>query len=67
MAESGYLEARCGHQPVLLFDDVFSEFDETRSQQLLSLAEGFDQVILTSPRSPTEDVPARYERIELST
>ena len=67
MAESRYLEARCGHQPVLLFDDVFSEFDATRSQQLLSLADGFDQVILTAPRAPSDEVPARYERIELST
>lgn len=66
MAESRYLEARCGHQPVLLFDDVFSEFDATRSKRLLSLADGFDQVILTTPRAPTDDVPDRYERIELT-
>jgi recombinational DNA repair ATPase RecF len=52
---------------VLLFDDVFSEFDATRSRQLLSLTDRFDQVILTTPRVPTDDVPDRYERIELAT
>jgi len=66
MAESRYLEARSGRQPVLLLDDVFSELDETRSKQLLKLAEEFEQVILTAPRVPGEDIPNRYERIELS-
>ena len=66
MAESRYLEARSGRQPVLLFDDVFSELDQARSRQLLRLAEEFEQVILTAPRIPGEDIPARYERIELS-
>lgn len=66
MAESRFLEARSGRQPVLLFDDVFSELDETRALQLLTLAEEFDQVILTAPRPPREVMPARYERIELS-
>lgn len=67
MAESRYLEARSGRQPVLLFDDVFSELDATRSRQLLNLADEFDQVILTAPREPGEPLPARYERIVLST
>lgn len=66
MAESRYLEARSGHQPVLLFDDVFSELDEARSQQLLTLAENYDQVILTAPRTPADDLPERFERIALS-
>lgn len=66
MAESRYLEARSGRQPVLLFDDVFSELDAARSRQLLSLADEFDQVILTAPKEPSEPLPARYERIELT-
>jgi len=66
MAESRYLEAHSGHQPVLLLDDVFSELDELRARQLLSLAEEFDQVILTAPREPGDTIPDRFERIELS-
>ena len=66
MAESRFLEARSGRQPVLLFDDVFSELDEARALQLLTLVEEFDQVILTSPRTPQGIIPARYDRIELS-
>ncbi|MDA0334023.1 MAG: DNA replication and repair protein RecF [bacterium] len=66
MAESRYLQTRSGHQPVVLFDDVFSELDEMRAQQLLTLAEDFDQVILTAPRNPGAEIPAHYQRIELS-
>lgn len=66
MAESRYLEVRSGRQPVLLFDDVFSELDAQRSQQLLELADAFDQVILTAPRAPADDLPGRYERIDLA-
>lgn len=67
MAEARYLEALAGDQPVLLFDDVFSELDEQRSQQLMRLANDFEQVILTTPRPPGEEVSERFERIELPT
>lgn len=66
MAESRYLESRTGQQPVLLFDDVFSELDQQRSQQLLQLADEFEQVILTAPRAPSDAMPERYARIELT-
>ena len=64
MAEARFLEARSGSQPVLLLDDVFSELDETRSRQLLSLTEDFDQVILTAARVPGE-VGDRFARVEI--
>ena len=66
MAESRFLESRSGHQPVLLLDDVFSELDETRSRQLLLLADDFEQVVLTTPRVPSQGMPSRFEHIELS-
>ena len=65
MAEARFLEGRSGIQPVLLLDDVFSELDETRSRRLLSLTEGFDQVILTAARVPGEEVGDRFERLVL--
>lgn len=66
MAEAQFLESRSGEQPVLLLDDVFSELDEVRSRQLLQLTDGFDQVILTSPRTPTDPVGERYAPIALA-
>ena len=66
MAEARFLEERSGNQPVLLLDDVFSELDETRSRQLLSLTEGFDQVLLTAARHPGEEVGDRFERVEIT-
>lgn len=66
MAELRFLEARCGQQPVLLLDDVFSELDEVRTRRLLSLTDGFEQVILTAPRPPAADVGARFARIGLT-
>lgn len=66
MAESRYLEARSGEQPVLLLDDVFSELDEVRSRQLLRLTEGFEQVIMTAPRTPIDAVGDRFTPIMLS-
>ena len=66
MAEARFLEVRRGRQPVLLLDDVFSELDETRSRRLLSLTEGFEQVILTAARLPGEEVGDRFERIEIA-
>ena len=65
MSEARFLEARSGSQPVLLLDDVFSELDETRSRQLLSLTEDFDQVILTAARVPGEEVGDRFVRLEI--
>ena len=65
MAEARFLEERSGNQPVLLLDDVFSELDETRTRQLLSLTEGFDQVLLTAARHPGEEVGDRFERVEI--
>lgn len=65
MAELRLLEARSGQVPVLLLDDVFSELDSERSEQLLSMVDDFEQVILTSPRPVVEVEAAPFERIAL--
>jgi len=50
LAEVAFLEDQAGGQPVLLLDDVLSELDEARSSALLEMMDGFEQVVLTSPR-----------------
>ncbi|MFC1526305.1 DNA replication/repair protein RecF [Candidatus Latescibacterota bacterium] len=65
MAELRFLEDRSGQQPVLLLDDALSELDPERSVQLLSLAQDFEQVILTSPRRPSEELGPAMTQIDL--
>lgn len=47
-AEFFYLKERCNETPVFLLDDVFSELDERRSQNLLSLVESLGQTFITA-------------------
>lgn len=54
MAEMHFLAEETGQQPVLLLDDAFSELDAQRSDALMEMMEGFEQVILTAPRRPDE-------------
>lgn len=50
LAEFRYLHEATGETPILLLDDVFSELDKQRAEQLLELAEtgGFGQTFITS-------------------
>jgi DNA replication and repair protein RecF len=50
LAEFRYLHEATGETPILLLDDVFSELDKHRAEQLLDLAEhgGFGQTFITS-------------------
>jgi DNA replication and repair protein RecF len=50
LAEFRYLHEATGETPILLLDDVFSELDKLRAEQLLDLAEngGFGQTFITS-------------------
>ncbi|MFA6540037.1 MAG: DNA replication/repair protein RecF [Bacteroidota bacterium] len=48
VAEFFYLKERCNETPIFLFDDVFSELDERRSQKLLSVVESLGQTFITT-------------------
>ena len=66
LAELSFLEARNGQQPVLLLDDMFSELDGERTRELLNLVTDFDQVVITAPKSPQEELPSRFTEIPLT-
>ena len=48
LAEFFYLKERCNDTPILLLDDVLSEIDGRRSQQLLETTAKLGQVFITS-------------------
>lgn len=48
IAQIHYIEAVCGHKPLLLLDDVFSELDEDRQAQLGALLKNYQAVITTT-------------------
>ena len=48
LAESSYLKAKTGDEPILLLDDVLSELDAVRREHLLSSALSYQQVLITS-------------------
>jgi DNA replication and repair protein RecF len=65
LAESCYLEQRCGQQPVVLLDDVFSELDHDHIGELMEIVDEFEQVIVTTPQEPEARVARRFEQIRL--
>lgn len=48
IGEFFYLKERCRENPILLLDDVFSELDDHRAQQMLLLIENLNQTFITS-------------------
>lgn len=48
MAERKYLEEKTTAAPIILLDDVFSEFDSTHQQHLLKFLENFRQIFITT-------------------
>ena len=48
VAEFHYLSERCRETPILLLDDVFSEFDSHRSQRTLELLKSLGQTFITT-------------------
>lgn len=48
IGEFFYLKERCRENPILLLDDVFSELDDNRVQQMLLLIENLNQTFITS-------------------
>lgn len=60
LASAGLLEARQGHPPILLLDDVFAELDETRRRRIGDRVRGKGQVFIANPRAA--DLPFEPER-----
>lgn len=48
IGEFFYLKERCRENPIILLDDVFSELDDNRAQQMLLLIENLNQTFITS-------------------
>lgn len=48
LAELEYIEAEMGEQPALLLDDVLSELDPQRREDLLTAVHGLDQTLVTT-------------------
>lgn len=48
IAQIHYIEKACGHKPLLLLDDVFSELDADRQHQLGALLKNYQAVITTT-------------------
>jgi len=48
IAQIHYVEHACGHKPLLLLDDVFSELDSDRQHQLGALLKNYQAVITTT-------------------
>jgi len=48
LAELEYIESETGEQPVLLLDDVLSELDPQRREDLLAAVRGLDQTLVTT-------------------
>ncbi len=65
LAEGRYLERQCGQQPVILFDDVFSELDHDRIGVLLEIVDEFEQVVVTTPQKPEARLAGCFEQIRL--
>ncbi len=66
LAELEYIEAETGDQPILLLDDVMSELDSQRRDDLLDAVRDLDQVFLTVTDATTLP-PAAIERAHLYT
>jgi DNA replication and repair protein RecF len=48
LAEVAWMQAKTGHAPVLLLDEVLAELDQTRRQDLLERLAGADQALMTT-------------------
>jgi DNA replication and repair protein RecF len=60
LSEALFLEEMTGEKPVVLFDDAFSEFDESRSRSLLDILDTLGQVFLASARD--RDLPMKEHK-----
>ncbi len=52
LAEFAFLKERTEEEPIMIFDDVFSELDEARTERLVRHMGGMEQVFVT-----TTDIP----------
>jgi DNA replication and repair protein RecF len=67
LAELTYNEKTTGKKPVLLLDDVFSELDQARRQDLVRRLDGYQTLITTTEAdSVLPDIPGDYKLIKTS-
>ncbi|HSX48134.1 MAG TPA: DNA replication/repair protein RecF [Candidatus Nanoarchaeia archaeon] len=65
LAELSYSQQRTDKKPILLLDDVFSELDQTRRQDLVRRLEGYQTIITTTEAdSILPDIKGSYQIIE---
>jgi DNA replication and repair protein RecF len=60
LASASLLEAKQGHPPILLLDDVFAELDETRRRRIGDRVREKGQVFIANPRAA--DLPFEPEK-----
>ena len=65
MAEVDYLEEQTGIRPVLLLDDVFSELDSKRADELWKVIEELNQVIFTTPLESGDHIKGHCQEMRL--
>lgn len=65
LAELSYSQQRTDKKPILLLDDVFSELDQARRQDLVRRLEGYQTIITTTEAdSILPDIKGTYQIIE---
>ena len=52
MAETSLMSQETGENPVLILDDVLSELDPLRQEQLLGMVNGLTQTLISSTDHP---------------
>ena len=67
LAEGAYLRAKRGQEPVLLLDDVLSELDAIRREQVLGLAAQYHQTLITTADADAiaAQLPSRAARFSV--
>jgi DNA replication and repair protein RecF len=66
MAEVRFLEQPGSNQPALLLDDVFSELDRHRVDEMLGIIDEFEQVVVTTPQELEPRIRKRFGEIQLA-
>ncbi len=61
MNEIHYIEEKIGVHPILLLDDVFSEFDHENKERIIRLIENYQTVMTTTEEGLVEDIEKKYK------
>lgn len=61
MNEIHFIEEKIGVHPILLLDDVFSEFDHGNKERIIRLIENYQTVMTTTEEILVEDIEKKYK------